>query len=339
MMSQSCPIKQAVLLVGGLGTRLRPLTYRMPKALLPLLNRPLISYELELLGRAGIEDVTLALAYQAEALQQALGDGSPWGITLRYCEEPSPLDTAGAIGNVREHLKGDFLALNGDLVLDLDVGALVRAHLEAEADVTILLRKVDDITPFGLIQRDDSGVIVAFKEKVAEDETGQNTVNAGLYVMSPRVLEAIPPGEPYSNEHQLFPRLLAEGARLLGYLPERQGYWADVGRAETYLATNRALLDGAIEWAQPAVESPVSPYLVQQPICVGANCNITGQLGPYTTIGHNCQVEKAATLQDCVVMDDVHVGSGALVRSAIVAPGAHVPPGAQITDGVFDSND
>ncbi len=339
MASPASPLRQAVLLTGGLGTRLRPLTDRLPKALVPLLNRPLISYELELLARAGVTDIILAVSYKADALRQGLGDGAKWGVKLRYCPEPVPLDTAGAIANARDYLEDDFLVLNGDLVMDVDVAAVARAHLEKEADVTILLRRVEDIRPYGLIQRDDDGFIVAFREKVCYDETGQNTVNAGLYVMSHRVLEAIPAGRPYSNERQLFPGLLAKGARLVGYLPPRPGYWADVGRLDSYLQANRALLQGAIDWVRPQVQSEVSPQHVEPPVCIGAHCTIAGDVGPYACIGNNCQVCEGARLHDCVVLDGARIGKDAKVSNAVVGPDAYVPAGANITSGVFMPDD
>ena len=149
--------EQAVVLVGGLGTRLRPLTYQTPKALLPVVNRPLLSYELEWLGRAGVRQVILAVAYQAEALEAGLGDGAPWGVELVYVPEREALDTAGALKNCAPYLQGRFWALNGDLIFDFDPAPLVAAHVAAEAALTLTLRRVEDISPFGLIQRGRRG--------------------------------------------------------------------------------------------------------------------------------------------------------------------------------------
>lgn len=338
MSPRHCAINQAVLLVGGLGMRLRPLTCRMPKAALPLLNRPLLSYELELLGRSGVSDVILAVAYQADRLIEALGDGSRWGVRLRFCQDPMPLDTAGAIKHVEPLLGEHFFVANGDLVLDTDLAELADAHLHAGADLTILVRRVADVSPFGLIGRDSAGLITSFQEKISRDESGGNTVSTGLYVMSRPVLDRIPAGQPYSCERALFPKLLAGGAKLLGYLPEQEGYWADVGRVESYLATSRELLDGAIDWVRPLVESGVEAGLVTLPVCIGPQCRVLGQIGPHVALGPGCTVGRGAKLQDCVALAGACVGEDAVISDAILAPGAAVPPRARITGGVYDTN-
>jgi len=270
MAASESPISQAVLLVGGPGTRLRPLTYRTPKALLPVLNRPLISYELELLGRHAVAEVILSTAYHADQLRPALGTGQGWGTKLVYVREEKPLGTAGAIKNAELLIRDDFFACNGDLILDCDLTELARVHRQSGAMVTILLRRVEDISHFGLIQRDERGFITAFLEKVAVDETGQNTVNSGIYVMSPQVLEHIPAEQPYSNETGLFPALLASDVPMYGYLPESEGYWTDVGRLDTYLAANRDLLSGHlpwVNWRECAAEPTAGNITIETPTC------------------------------------------------------------------------
>lgn len=325
---------QAVLLVGGPGTRLRPLTDLMPKALVPLLNRPLASYALELLGRAGVSDVSLAVSHMGDQLRAGLGDGSAWGVRVRCVEEPFPLGTAGAIKNLERHLEGDFLVFDGDLVVNLDLAALVSAHREADADLTIVAQRVEDVRPFGLLHRDAEGFVTAFREKVPFDETGQNTVNTGIYVMSRRVLELIPPGEAVSNEHWLFPRLISSGARVLGYLPSGAWYWLHAGDIPSYMRGNGELLDGALPWAPPRVESAL-PAGAGGPVCVGPDCAIDGSIGSYVTIGAGCVIEAGAMLEDCVLLDDARVGAGARVRGAIIGPAAKVPAGASATEGVY----
>jgi mannose-1-phosphate guanylyltransferase len=246
-------INQAVLLVGGLGTRLRPLTYALPKALIPVANLPLIAYEIIPLVRAGVKQIIFAMGYKADLLREYLGDGTDYGTEFVYVEEREKLDTAGAIKNVAEYLTGDFFCCNGDMIYDVDLCAFAADHLRREALVTYCLRRTEDIQHFGLIQWEDDGRVTAFREKVAVDETGRNTVNSGFYLMSPEVLEHIPAGVPYSSEQQLFPGLLTRGLPLYAHVPEKDGYWADVGRFDTYLQANGDVLEGNISWFEPTV--------------------------------------------------------------------------------------
>ncbi len=339
-MAAACPISQAVLLVGGVGTRLRPLTYLMPKALLPVLNCPLISYELELLGRSGVPDVLLTTGYQASELRDVLGGGENWGIHLTYVEEQPPLDTAGAIKNAQELLAGDFFAFNGDLILDCDLAELACAHRESGALVTILLRQVEDISHFGLVQRDEEGFVTAFREKVDVDETGQRTVNAGVYVMTAEVLDYVPVGEPYSSESDLFPALLEAGLPILGYLPAQQGYWTDVGRLETYLAANHDLLSGRLPWVYgPWCDEQLegSGARVVPPICCGSDVKAgeAAEIGPYVTLGDDVQIGAGSVLTDCIVQAGATVEGEVILDSVIVAEKETVPAGYNQTGGVF----
>lgn len=324
-------VSRAVLLVGGEGTRLRPLTLRRPKALIPLLDRPLLAYELCLLARHGVTDVILAVGYRADALRAALGDGRRWGVRLTYVEDPTPLGTAGALRNVSAHLDGPFVAMNGDLVYDVDLRAVIEAHLDSDALVTFCLRQVKDIRRFGLIQCDKSGRVRAFKEKQEVDETGRNTVNSGLYVMDPRVLEHIPPAGPYSAEHQLFPSLLEAGAVLQGVLPPGAGYWADVGTIDGYLQTHRDLLDGAVPWVQPTVAAGadsgqcgvVPPVYLSQGVTIGPGACV----GPHVSIGAECSIGPNARLYDCILWEGVTVGEGCCLSGVVIADNVAVPAG------------
>lgn len=339
MADDQCPIKQAVLLAGGLGTRLRPLTYQRPKALLPVVNRPLISYELELLGRYRVPEVILATAYQAEQLRPALGDGSQWGAQLRYVQESLPLDTAGAIKNVESLIEGPFFVFNGDLILDVDLAMMAQAHLKSGAVVTILIRQMADISHFGLVQRDSAGFVIAFREKIDYDSTGPNTVNAGVYIMAPEILERIPPEESYSNETDLFPELLAAREKLYGYLPDKPGYWNDVGRLETYLQVNRDLLGGSLPWLKLPVVDPEQvgdDVQIQSPCCwaPGVVLERSARVGPYVVLGEGVKIGPEAKLEDCVVHPGAAIGASADLRSVVVAENEQVPEGHQQMQGV-----
>ncbi len=339
-MAAAGPISQAVLLVGGAGTRLRPLTYLMPKALLPVLNRPLISYELELLGRSGVPEVLLTTGSQASQLRDVLGSGDSWGIHLTYVEEQRPLGTAGALKNAQELLASEFFVFNGDLILDCDLAELTRVHRHSEALVTILLRQVEDISHFGLVQRDENGFVSAFREKVDVDATGQRTINAGVYVMAAEVLDYIPVGEPYSNESDLFPALLEAGLPIFGHLPDQQGYWTDVGRIETYLAANHDLLSGRLPWVDwPGCDEQLGSggVRVAPPTCCGSGVKVgeTAQIGPYVTLGDDVQIGAGSILTDCIVQARATVADEVILNSVIVAENETVPTGHNQTGGVF----
>ncbi len=332
------PITRAVVLIGGLGTRLRPLTYQRPKALLPLLNRPLISYEIELFARHGVTDLVMAVAYGAEAIRAELGDGARWGVRLHYVEEKQRLDTAGAIKNAAHLLEGPFFACNGDLVYDVDLGVMARAHLDTGALVTFCLRAVEDISAYGLIQCDEAGRVTAFKEKVAFDETGRNTVNSGFYAMAPEVLEAIPEHEAYSNETQLFPGLLEAGRPLYGWVAPPDVYWSDVGRIETYLQTHAALLGGAVSWVTPGIHSAVEAGVsIVEPVDIAVDVEIEPgcRIGPGVALGPGCRIGGGSVIENSILWPAVTVGAGVHISNAVLASGVRVPDHSRINDEVL----
>lgn len=323
-------IEQAILLVGGMGTRLRPLSYKLPKALMPVANLPLIAYEIIPLVRAGVRQIVFAMGYKADLLRDHLGDGHDFGAEFIYVEEDAPLDTAGAIGNAREHITGPFFACNGDMIYDVDLEAFAADHLRHEALVSFCLRRTPDIAHFGLIQWDDQGHVTAFKEKIAHDETGRNTVNSGFYLMSPEVFDYIPPGQPYSNERELFPDLLERGLPLHAHLPARDGYWADVGRIETYREANSAILHGRLSWFSPQVRCPVpASAQVADAVDIAADAVIGERvvIGAGTAIGSGVVIADDAVITGAIVWPGSHIGRGARVHGSIIAA-ASVPEGA-----------
>jgi len=339
-LASQAPIRQAVLLVGGLGTRLRPLTCHRPKALIPLLNRPLLGYQFDLLARHGVRDIILAVAYRSEQLAAELGDGERWGVRLRYVTEEEPLGTAGAIKNVEPLIEGPFLAFNGDVVMDVDLAALAEDHIQSGAILTLCLRRVEDISPFGLIRRGTDGRVTAFLEKRERDETGQNFINSGVYVMSPEILDHIPAGRVCSSEHELFPSLLQAGLPVLGHLPDRWGYWNDVGRLDTYLQASRDLLDGALPWvgpgradgAQVAPDATVAdPCLLGNDACVEAGASI----GPHVAMDEGSRVGEGASVADSILWPGAVVGRGACVTGSVIGQGGVVSDGARVDGEVI----
>ncbi|MDX6632495.1 MAG: mannose-phosphate guanylyltransferase [Solirubrobacterales bacterium] len=234
---------QALILVGGQGTRLRPLTDTIPKPALPLAGRPLIGYMISWLGRHGVTDVVLACGFKAERLRDVLGDGEPGGPALRYLTEPEPRGTAGAIRFAAEMLDERFLALNGDVLADLDLTELIQAHEEHGARATLGLHPVEDSSDYGVVVTAPDGEVTEFREKPESGEAGPGEINAGTYVLERSILELIPPDREVSIEREVFPRLVGDGL----YGVRLEGYWLDIGTHERYQQAERDILEGRVK--------------------------------------------------------------------------------------------
>ncbi|MGA2013103.1 MAG: NDP-sugar synthase, partial [Solirubrobacteraceae bacterium] len=234
---------QALILAGGEGTRLRPLTSTVPKPVVQLVDRPFISFMIEWLRRHGVDDVILACGFMADGVESVLGDGSQLGVRLRYVAEPEPLGTGGALKYAEELLAPRFLMLNGDVLSDIDLSALIAQHERTRARVTIALMGVDDPSAYGLVRCRDDLAVTGFLEKPSPDEIDTNLVNAGAYVIEREVLgEMAPAGTRSSIERELFPTLVGRG--LYGY--EASGYWMDIGTPARYLQATYEILDGDV---------------------------------------------------------------------------------------------
>ncbi len=328
---------QAVLLAGGLGTRLRPLTDRQAKLSLPMLNEPLITYELRGLAKHGITDVILTTSYQAATLTTALERHWPFAPQVWTVVEQMPLGTAGAIKNVEGRLGPVFLAGNADYVRDMDWSALLRAHGEAGAAVTIALCEVKQPEHYGLVRTDGTARVLEFVEKTADRAPHEHAINAGAYVMNREVLERVPPDRACSNEYDLFPGLLADGVHVHSYA--HRGYWLDVGRIDQYLQAHFDLLDGTAAGLRPpaaaVIEDDDGPLIA--PACLGGDCRIApdARVGPYASLGAGCAVGPRAEVARSVLWDRVTVGEAAVVRDSVLCTGAMVAPGAQVVNQVI----
>jgi mannose-1-phosphate guanylyltransferase len=321
---------QAIVLVGGEGTRLRPLTDNVPKPALTLVDRPFLAYMVEWLGVHGVTEVVLACGFLPDRLRAALGEVEHEGIALTYVVEPELRGTAGAIRYAAESL-GDrledrFLALNGDVLTDLDLTALLRAHEERGARATIGLYSVEDSSAFGLVECDPEETVLAFTEKTGNEVPGE--INAGAYVLERSVLDLIPPERKVSIETEVFPRLVGDGlcARLL------DGYWMDIGTHERYLQATWDILEGRV-----ATEvRPTAPGLF-----LGEGCAVAGsaQVGPRAVVSKGCEVGADAAIVDSVLLDACTIGAGARVSGSILAPGAVVEPGARLVDTMVAENE
>ncbi len=312
---------KAVVLVGGFGTRLRPLTETVKKELLPLVDRPILDHVLDHLARHGVHEVVLSSPYLEEAFHPFIEArrGDP---TITWITEAAPLGTGGAIVNALGALGSDpFFALNGDILTDLDLTGMLASHREREAVVTISLHHVEDARAFGLVATDERGRVVEFLEKPLDPLPGD--VNAGTYVLEPAVLHPWSADRELSIEREIFPSVIASGGAVFGYLAD--AYWLDLGTPEKYLQAHFDLLDGKVHGI--TYEAPwIAPTASLDP---GA------RLGRWVAVGPEARIAPDAVVEDSVVHPGAAVGEGARVLRTIVGPGAHVGAGSTVEDCVL----
>jgi NDP-sugar pyrophosphorylase family protein len=328
---------QALILAGGKGTRLRPLTVFTPKPIVPICNKPFLLYQIEMLKRAGITDITLSLSYQPQKIEQQLGDGSDFGVNLRYTVEPQPMGTAGAYKFASDLIRERTVVLNGDILTDLDLKAVMREHDKRKATATIVLTPVDNPSSYGLVETDADGRVSRFLEKPSADEITCNTINAGTYVLEPKVLDLIPGGESYSFEYGVFPRLLEEGEPFFAHIPQK-AYWLDIGTPSRYTQANQDLLAnriprfhlkdrrGAFEQAQGMEIDELS--------MIGDECTIKpGAQITNSVIGPGCFIEEKVRIENSVIWAHTRVGAGAVISDALIGRGCHIGRSAVVGAG------
>ncbi|MFH1725090.1 MAG: NDP-sugar synthase [Elusimicrobiota bacterium] len=337
---------KALILTGGLGTRLRPLTCGAPKPLLPIVNVPFIHYQLRALRRQGVREVILATAYQPAAFRRALGDGRRIGLRLRYTVERQPMGTGGAVRHAARFLEGTTLILNGDILWRLDLASLLRRHRRARADVSISLVRVKDPTLFGLVETGRDGRIRRFLEKPSPDEITCDTVNAGAYLFEPSVHGRITRTVPYSLERGLFPELLRQGKRLFGFVHD--GYWLDIGTIDKYLQAHRDILEGtpgfpieglgrrgAFRLAAGSMLAATVRHEGPGKVVLGRGTSVGPSVRFVGTVclGERCRIGEGAVLAGCVVLDDARIGEGAKLEGSVVGRGCRVGAHAALGPG------
>jgi mannose-1-phosphate guanylyltransferase len=313
---------QAVVLAGGEGTRLRPLTLSVPKPVMPLAGRPFMSFMLDWLEGHGVDDVVLSCGFLSAEVRRVLG-ARHGAMRLRYVEEDSPLGTAGPIRLAADMgmLQERFLVLNGDVLTDIDLAAEVAFHEAHDATATLALIAVEDVASYGVVPTDADGRVAAFLEKSA-GPAPTNRINAGAYVLEGDVVGLIPRDRAVSFEREVFPRLVGEG--LYGYLAD--GYWIDIGTRERYLEATYDLLSGRVASMLPARDA--SGSLV--PTC----CDIgRARIGPLSVLGKRCRVGAEALIDRSVLHDGVDVGQGSVIRKSVLGAGAIVGQGVEVEEG------
>ncbi|MDQ3011037.1 MAG: NDP-sugar synthase [Acidobacteriota bacterium] len=322
---------QALILAGGEGTRLRPLTIYTPKPVVPIVNRPFLYYQLELLKRAGIKEVTLSLSYQPNKIEDIFGDGDK-DLKIHYAVEASPLGTAGAYKNAQEHLTQTTVVFNGDVLTDIDLAAVIAYHREKKAAATIVLTPVENPSAYGLVETEADGRVRRFLEKPKPEEITCNTINAGIYVLEPHILNYIPVGDKFSFEYQLFPALLAKNEPFYAYT--MSGYWLDIGTPQRYLQANDDLINGRLKsfeierhpvtttntasLSADAERAKVDSLSVVDPACsLKPGVEITNSV-----LGANCVIEERVKIENSVVLAGARIGKAAEVRNSIIGKSA-----------------
>jgi mannose-1-phosphate guanylyltransferase len=331
---------QAVILVGGEGTRLRPLTSTVPKPVVPLVDRPFIAYMLEWLHGHGVEDVVMSCGFLATAVRNVLGDGSQYGLRLRFIEEPEPRGTAGALKYAEDLLDERFLMLNGDVLTDIDLGAQIAQHEATRAVGTLALVPVEDPTAYGLVRLHEDQSVKEFVEKPSADQIDTRLISAGAYVLERRVLDLIEPDRNVSIEREIWPQLVGDG--LYGFAAD--AYWLDIGTPERYLQGTFDILEGNVATAVAARLGP--GYLavgerveaegrIVPPALVDRGCAIApgAHVGSLVVLGEGVRVGEGTTIERSVVLNGAEIGPHCVLRDCIVAAGVLVGEGSTVSGG------
>ena len=336
---------KAVIMAGGEGTRLRPLTSNAPKPMLPVANRPMMEHIVGLLRKHGFDEIVVTVAFLAQAIQTYFDDGSEFGVKMTYATENTPLGTAGSVGNARELLDERFLVISGDVLTDIDLTAILAFHDERKAMATIGLAHVENPLEFGIVITREDGTIERFLEKPTWGQVFSDTINTGIYVLDPAIFKYIDRDKPVDFSSDVFPRLLADGETLVGAIAS--GYWEDVGTLDAYLRVHMDVLDGRVGVDLPGFKIAEAVWLgegaeidpeaeVVGPAVIGPGVRVEAgtRLGEYTVLGSNVRVRGDVDLERVVLHDNVYVGEGARLRGVVVGRSCDIRGHARLEEGV-----
>jgi mannose-1-phosphate guanylyltransferase len=333
---------KAILLAGGKGTRLRPMTVHTPKPIVPIFNRPFLYYQIDQLRQVPeIDEVILSLNYQPRRIEEILGEGEGLGLRIRYVVEPMPLGTGGAIRYAGDQLTESVVVFNGDVLTQVDVNAVLALHRERKAKATIVLTPVDNPRAYGLVETDAQGNIKQFLEKPSDDEITCNTINAGIYILEPDTFDRIPKDTNWSIERSYFPSLIERGETFVAYID--RGYWIDIGTPAKYLQVHRDIMDGRYAAPPFAGTAPGTPWVapdvkvedgveLQGPCFVdeGVVLKAGAKILPYSVIGRQTHVEEEAVVDGSIIWPNGWIGREATVRGSILGRNCHIGRSAVI---------
>ena len=336
---------KAVVMAGGEGTRLRPLTSNQPKPMVPIVGKPCMEHIVELLCRHGFDDIVVTLAFMPQAIRGYFGDGESHGVQIRYSVEESPAGTAGSVKLAEEALDETFLVISGDALCDIDLGKIVECHREKGAAVTIGLKSVDNPLEFGIVVTDEDGKIERFLEKPSWSQVFTDTINTGIYVVEPEVLRHIPDDRPYDWSKELFPLLLDMGRPLYGYVCD--GYWQDIGNLDQYRQANFDVLDGKADLDVEGIRLRGNVYVgdgielddlesVEGPAFIGNYCRIApgATVGPHSVLSSSVVVREYAHVARSVVDASSYIGRRSRIEGAILGRMCDIRSHVRIHEGV-----
>ena len=340
---------KAIILVGGEGLRLRPLTCNLPKPMVPIVNRPFLEHMVEHLKKHHIDEIILAICYLPDLIQRHFGDGSGFGVKLSYAVEQTPLGTGGAVKNSERFLNDTFLVFNGDIFSDLDLTEMIRFHRAHKAKVTIALTPVEDPTAYGVVELDSRSRVKGFIEKPSRDKVTSNLINAGIYVIEPEMLELIPAGHHSMLERGLFPDLVKRGIPFYGY--QSHAYWLDTGKPSDYLKLHHDLLMGKAFSRLPGKQMAdnirvegrckihpsaklIGPIVMGRGCIIGEHAEITGP----TVMGSGCIAGQGSILDEAILWQNVKLGKNVTVINSVIGNNTTVKDNARVTDGSIISD-
>ncbi|MEG1810293.1 MAG: sugar phosphate nucleotidyltransferase [Clostridia bacterium] len=334
---------RAIIMAGGSGKRLRPITCSIPKPMVPLLNKPVIDYCIELIKSHGITDISITLFYLPNKIKEHIGDGSRFGVDVSYSTEDQPLGTAGSVKLAAGERSDRLIVISGDAICDIDLTEAIRSHEASGAAVTIVLKKVTAPMEYGVVLTDETGRITRFLEKPMISEVFSDLANTGIYIIEPEVMQLIPDGQMFDFSCDLFPLLMQRGAKMNGY--ETNGYWCDIGDLYQYMSAQREMLSGKCHFTSAAAEiggiyreqgARISDKaILRAPCYIGSCAEIADNvvIDEYAVIGSGCRIGRGASIRRSVLMNNVRVRDNAELRGAIVCENAHIDRGAQLFEG------
>lgn len=340
---------KAIIIAGGLGTRLRPLTYNRPKPIVSMMNKPFVVHQLELLKKHGINEIVLNLHYMPKNMEYILGDGSKFGVKLFYSIEKQPLGTAGAVKNAEQYFDNDPLViLNGDTLTDINISEVIAFHKKNKAVATLTLTNVEDPTHYGLVITGPDGRIKSFLEKPNWEQVAQystKTINAGIYVLDPAIFKDVPENTVYSFERQLFPKILESGQNF--YSVTSDAYWMDIGSPQKYMQAHRDILNGEVpfnmieekkdnnKWVGKNAKIDPSVRL-KGPLVIGEKSSVkkSSKINPFTVIGDNVNISENAFLEDCVILRNCRIGQGVKIKNCIIGENCIIEDDVEMVKGI-----
>ena len=338
---------KAVIMAGGQGSRLRPLTCDLPKPMVPMANRPMMEYIIELLGKHGMEDIAVTTWYLPEVIEEHFGDGAAFGCSLHYFVEDRPLGTAGSVKNAAAFLDGTFLVISGDALTDFDLAKAIAYHREKQALATLVLTRVSSPLEYGVVFINEAGKVERFLEKPSWGEVFSDTVNTGIYILEPEILAMIPEETQFDFSRDLFPMLLQSGRGLYGYVSE--GYWSDIGNIEQYVQSHWDLLMKKAKASLPGRKQAASEQdmwldegvfihpdaTLEGPVVLGKHCRVErgATIGPYVVLGENTIVGQHSSIRHSILWPNVHVGASAEIKGAVICQQATVKSKARVFQG------